>query len=336
MPSSPKPSASASVIFAAVVAILAALFTLLVTSLGFVGILLGTTLGVSPELPPLVKNMTLAVMAFMACLSVFGIAVGIGLILLRNWARISVLIWGGLCVFFGIFGVAIAFVIPLAPPLNAPNITADSMQAVRFIILGIYGLPLVVGIWWLILFNRKTVKAQFAATASPLDPAVPQKPRCPVPVAILAWLNITAAPHIFILPFLPFSIPVFLFGHVFRGTIGNTFYVLICSLLLVTGIGLLKLKPWSYPLAIGFQLFGIASTIVTVVDPNYPSRIAALLAEMNNAMHLPPNLYYNPDSLQSMHWFMYIGLLVPVAVLGILFYYRERFMEAASSAASKA
>ncbi len=336
MPASPKPSASASVIFAAVVAILAALFTLLVTSLGFIGILLGTTRGVSPELPPLVKNMTLAVMAFMACLSVFGIAVGIGLILLRNWARISVLIWGGLCVFFGVFGVAIAFVIPLAPPPNAPNITADSMQAVRFIILGIYGLPLVVGIWWVILFNRKTVKAQFAATASPLDPAVPQKPRCPVPVAILAWLNITAAPHIFILPFLPFSIPVFLFGHVFRGTIGNTFYVLICSLLLVTGIGLLKLKPWSYPLAIGFQLFGIASTIVTVVDPNYPSRIAALLAEMNNAMHLPPNLYYNPDSLQSMHWFMYIGLLVPVAVLGILFYYRERFMEAASSAASKA
>ncbi len=335
MPASPKPSASASVIFAAVVAILAGLFALLVTSLGFVGILLGTR-GVSPELPPLVKNMTLAVMAFMACLSVFGVAVGIGLILLRNWARISVLIWGGLCVFFGVFGVAIAFVIPLAPPPNAPNITADSMQAVRFIILGIYGLPLVVGIWWLILFNRKTVKAQFAATASPLDPAVPQKPRCPVPVAILAWLNITAAPHIFILPFLPFSIPVFLFGHVFRGTIGNTFYVLICSLLLVTGIGLLKLKPWSYPLAIGFQLFGIASTIVTVVDPNYPSRIAALLAEMNNAMHLPPNLYYNPDSLQSMHWFMYIGLLVPVAVLGILFYYRERFMEAASSAASKA
>ncbi len=333
MPSSPKPSASASVIFAAVVAILAALFTLLVTSLGFVGILLGTTRGVSPELPPLVKNMTLAVMAFMACLSVFGIAVGIGLILLRNWARISVLIWGGLCVFFGVFGVAVAFVMPLAPPPNATNITAGSMQAVRLIILGTYGLPLIVGVWWLILFNRKFVKAQFAGTSSSF---APQKPRPPLPIAILAWLNITAASHIFILPFLPFSIPVFLFGHVFRGTVGNTLYVLICSLLLVTGIGLLKLKPWSYPLAIGFQLFGIANTIVTVVDPNYLSRIAALLIEMNNAMHLPPNPYYNPDSLQSMQWLMYVGLLFPIALLAILFYYRERFMEAASSAASKA
>jgi hypothetical protein len=31
---------------------------------------------------------------------------------------------------------------------------------------------------------------------------------------------------------------------------------------------------------------------------------------------------------------MYIGLLIPVAIVGMLFYYRERFLEAASSAKS--
>src|SRR5712691_6440752 len=172
MPASPKPSASASVIFAAVVAILAALFTLLVAGFGFFGILLGAGQAPSPEFPSFVKNAALAMMAFTACLAVFGFATGIGLIGLRKWARISVLIWGGLCVFFGIFGVAVAFVMPLAPPSNAPHLGAADMHAVRFIILGVYGLPLAVGIWWLILFNRKTVKAQF--TAIPLDPTMPR------------------------------------------------------------------------------------------------------------------------------------------------------------------
>src|SRR5216683_363897 len=232
MADSSKPSAST--IAAAIVAILAGLFVLLCCSLAFFGTLLNTLPANPVEAQPFVRSAMLATLGFMMCLAIFGIATGIGLILLRNWARISALIWGGLCVFFGAIGIPVAFFIPLVPPESVPNLSADSMQAVRWILLFFYGLPLIVGIWWLILFNRKTVKAQFAATATPLDPAVPQKPRCPVPVAILAWLNITAAPHIFILPFLPFSIPVFLFGHVFRGTIGNTLYVLICSLLLVT------------------------------------------------------------------------------------------------------
>ncbi len=336
MPASPKPYASASAIFAAVVAILAGLFALLVTSLGFFGILLGTTRGVSPELPPFVKNMTLAVMAFMACLSAFGVAVGIGLILLRNWARISVLIWGGLCVFFGIFGVAIAFVIPLAPPPNAPNITADSMQAVRFIILGIYGLPLVVGIWWLILFNRKTVKAQFAATASPLDPAVPQKPRPPLPIAILAWFLITGAAHVVILPFLPFPIPVSLFGHFFYGTAATLSYVCLCLISVVAGVGLLKLKPWSYALEIALQLFGLANVLFTILSPDYPAQMASFMEKIYASMNLPANSYYSSGYLLHARSSMAFVFVFFLAIIGMLFYYRERFMEAASSAASKA
>jgi hypothetical protein len=273
-------------------------------------------------------------MAFMACLSVFGIITGIGLILLRNWARISVLIWGGLCVFFGVCGIAVALFMPFAPPPNAPNVSAESMAAVRFILLGVYGLPSIIGVWWIILFNRKTIKAQFAGAAGPLDPTVPQKPRAPLPVTILAWLNITVAAHILVIPFLPFSLPAIFFGHVFRGAVGTALYVFICLLVLVAGVGLLKLKPWSYPLTIGLQLFGLASGIVSWLNPNYESQVSSFLAEMNNAMHLPPNPYYTADSLHAMRWTVYIAFLFPVAILALLFYYRERFLEAASAASS--
>jgi len=145
----------------------------------------------------------LATLGLMMCLAIFGIATGIGLILLRNWARISALIWGGLCVFFGAIGIPIVFFIPLVPPESVPNLSADSMQAVRWILLFFYGLPLIAGIWWLILFNRKTVKAQFAATTTSAASGQTQKSRCPLPVAVLAWFYITSILNLLFLPFLP-------------------------------------------------------------------------------------------------------------------------------------
>lgn len=96
---------------------------------------------------------------FMMCLSLFGIVTGIGLIYLRNWARISILIWGGMLVFFGGIDIPIAFLMPIPPTPSAPDLPAAGIQAVRLILLAIYGMPLLIGIWWLILFNRKTVKA---------------------------------------------------------------------------------------------------------------------------------------------------------------------------------
>jgi len=201
MANSSKPSAST--IAAAIVAILAGLFVLLCCSLAFFGTLLNTLPANPVEAQPFVRSAMLATLGLMMCLAIFGIATGIGLILLRNWARISALIWGGLCVFFGAIGIPIVFFIPLVPPESVPNLSADSMQAVRWILLFFYGLPLIAGIWWLILFNRKTVKAQFAATTTSAASGQTQKSRCPLPVAVLAWFYITSILNLLFLPFLP-------------------------------------------------------------------------------------------------------------------------------------
>ena len=290
MDSPVKPSASASVIAGAVVAILAGLLVLLSMALAFAGILLGTAQTASPGLPPFARNLALGFMAFAFCLSAFGIATGIGLIFLRNWARISILVWGSFSAFFGVFGVVIAFLIPLPTTLDSPSLPPGTLQGFRFFLIVIYGLPTVIGIWWLILFTRKSVKAQFAGTASS---TAPQKPRPPLPVAILAWFLITGAAHVVILPFLPFSIPVSLFGHFFYGTAATLLYVCFCLISVVAGVGLLKLKPWSYTLAIAFQLFGLANMLVTVFNPDYPPQMASFMEKVYTSMHLPPNPYYS-------------------------------------------
>jgi hypothetical protein len=202
----------------------------------------------------------------------------------------------------------------------------------RLVLLAIYGAPLAVGIWWLVLFSRKSVKEQFAGTAIPVDLSVPQKPRCPVPIAVLAWFFITSAANVIIIPFLPFRMPAVLFGHLVVGAEGTLLYLIMCLLLVVAGIGLLKLKPWSYPLTIGLHLFWLTSGIISVLSPNFDSMMTSMITEMNSAMHLPSDVILPINFAQNMRWFMYLSFLIPIAIVIMLFYYRERFLEAASAA----
>jgi len=65
--------------------------------------------GPASSLPPAMRYMMLGTQAFMMCLSAFGIATGVGLLYLRKWARISILTWGGLSVFFGVIAFSSFF-----------------------------------------------------------------------------------------------------------------------------------------------------------------------------------------------------------------------------------
>jgi len=270
----------------------------------------------------------------MICLSLFGIATGIGLIYLRNWARISVLIWGGFSVFFGLIGIPIAFLTQFPANPNSPALPAESMQAVRWILLVIYGIPLLIGVWWLILFNRKSVKAQFAGARGSTDPDLPQKPACPLPIAVLAWFYIASILNLLFLPFLSFRVPMFIFGRLLHGSVGLTVLLLSCLAFFVAGVGLLKLKPWSYSLTIGLQLFWLASTVVTLLTPNYKSAMDSFVKEMLSSLHLPETQFSPVNFAHNYGWTVVLGLLFAGAILGLLVYYRPRFLEAASRAAA--
>src|SRR6266852_3734887 len=168
----------------------------------------------------------------------------------------------------------------VSPTPNAPNLPAESMQAFRWIILIIYGVPLLIGIWWLILFNRKTVKAQFAGQGESADQGLPRKPACPLPISVLAWFYVASVLNLVFLPLLPFHIPLFVFGYVLPGSAGRIALIITSLAFAVAGVGLLKLKPWSYSLTIGLQLFWLASGVVSALTPNYGAVMDSYMKEV--------------------------------------------------------
>src|ERR1700730_18663103 len=154
MPASP--ARSGAVTAAAVVAILGSILLLLGAVFGLLGVVMMQNMPANPgaEQPPELRYAGFIGVAFIAAGGIWGLASGIGLLRYRNWARISTLVWSGLAVAF--CGLAMFFVSSMKMPIP-PNAAAGTEQAVRVLIVIIYGLPLLIGVWWLILFTRKPI-----------------------------------------------------------------------------------------------------------------------------------------------------------------------------------
>jgi len=272
----------------------------------------------------------------MMCLSVFGVATGIGLIYLRKWARISLLLWGGFSVFFCGIGMPFVFLMPFSPGPNTPDLPAGSVTAVRLVLLLVYGVPLLIGVWWLILFNRKSVKSQFLGATGSADPGLPQKPKCPLPISVLAWFYVASVLNLLFLPILPSHMPLFVFGYVLPGSAGRIVLISASLAFAISGIGLLKLKPWSYSLTIGLQLFWLASGVVSVLTPNYNAVMDSYMKEVQASFHLPETHSSSFNFAQHYGLTMAAALVFGGAILGLLVYCRQQFLEAASRAATAA
>jgi hypothetical protein len=292
--------------------------------------------GTTSELPPSIRYMMLGTQGVMLCLSLFGVATGFGIIYLRKWARISILIWGGLCVFFGVIGIPIAYLAMFSPSPNSPALPVEGMQSFRWILIVIYGVPFLIGIWWLILFNRKGVKAQFDGATGSANPGLAQKPRCPLPITVLAWLYLTSILNLLFLPFFPVHAPVFVFAMLLPDRLGLAVLILSCLAFSISGIGLLKLKPWSYSLTMALQVFWIASMAVSLLRRDYKSTMLSFMEQYGASLHLPGSQFSANPLTQHFGWFMVFGVLFACAILGMFVCYRKRFLEAAAAAAASA
>ena len=125
--------------------------------------------------------------------------------------------------------------------------------------------------------------------------------------------------------------PFVLFGHIIRGSLGTTLFFLTVALLAVGGIGLLKLKNWSYPLILGLQIFWFVSGLVTFLSPNYESLMNEILADA----HYSSEMFHTESFAHQMRLGSMAGLLGPIVVLFILLVYRKRFLEASALASAQ-
>jgi hypothetical protein len=325
---------SAAVTAAAIIAIIGSVFAVLGTAMGAVGLLLMSRLPQGPAMPVGVLPMAAAMMIFFLALAVFGILTGIGLLRLRNWARISALVWAGISVPISALVILVFALIPMPAP---PNGSAAPMLFVRVFSLLFYGVPLAVGIWWLVLFNRKAVVAQFVpppagdgatAPGTPSGSAVLGRPAVPLPITVLGWFFLLSCLSFGFILLMPTHAPALLFGFAIRGSAGVGVYVVWCLLFTAAGIGLLKRMPWSYTLAIALQVFGVLSGIATAMSP----RFDALMREAMSSASFRTGPAYPMPSMEYLRVFVYLGLAIPLGILWLLVYYRTQFLEAASAA----
>ena len=342
---------------AGVVAIIFSLFGAFGSLLGGLSILLMPDLQKAPSAPPMppeARTMTVVVMFFMLALAVFGIFVGIGILRRRSWARITILVWAGFMTFVSVCALAFVLLIFNAIPTQLPNAAdaAPIMKFVKFFVAVFYGIPAGVGVWWLILFTRGRVAAAFANPAeySPaMDPSgfphvegaiqspARPKPACPLPLAILAGLFIFSgfSTALFALIPLPYPFPLYLFGRVYFGLGPKIFLALLALIMGISGVGMLKLKPWSLHTVLAIQSIFFVNGLLAIVSPTFQADMREAMEKMSSQYATFPhaNPFFSDTYFRSV---MIFSLVFGAIIIGLLVFLRSRFLEQAAAAASTA
>jgi hypothetical protein len=255
-----------------------------------------------------------------------GIVVGVGIFRARSWARIAALGLAALvalfCAFAMLVSVAVTFV-PLAAGLGVEATVASTSELMRLAL--VYLVVLSVSVWWIFLFSRKTVAAQFFAGAVYAPSADPKKPSCPPPIALLAWLMIfSSALSAASWPLILGRIPAMLFTHIFSVQMSKFIWAANILLFLACGIGLLKLQRRSYDATVTLHFFWLVSLLVTQLSANYDAytRLCITTLQLAEAYPMLNHLHFP-------RWVSAVATALPTALLiAGLFYYRPAFLKA--------
>jgi hypothetical protein len=230
--------------------------------------------------------------------AVWGIATGVGLLRLKNWARISTLAFSVLLILMGCFGGLVTAMMPL-PSTPTSSLDPAVISAIR-IFTGAFWLALLgIAIWWLVFFTRVSVKAQFARPQSlatdglPLPPpalsgamqvvpAIPQQQgsQRPTSITIIAWLLLAGC------VLMPLNIllhaPAIVFTKLLTGWAAALCYLVYAVIHFFTGMGLLRLKLWARQVAIALYSFGFINMIAFYFTPGGHARFLALTESQNS------------------------------------------------------
>lgn len=286
--------------------------------------LLMTALGWMESDPRLaaLRPVLLAEAAMFGVVAVLGIATGVDLLRRRRWARISVLIFAGFLCLMGFTAGFVILVMPLPTPAHPPAEVAWVMTGVRVVLAAFYFLQMALGAWWLWLFTRESVKAQFgkAAVAAPAgaSPAAAAarvgvaqgRPVSITIIAVLLLIGILNAPIA-----LALRLPALFLGKLVAGWAAAAFFLGFSVAGLAIGIGLLKLRPWSRWGAIGLYAFGLLNAASMALPGRMDALMEIMWSRMPAEMRPPMNFPMPP---------MWIYMLPGMVLVGVILYFLVR------------
>src|SRR5271163_1360802 len=288
----------ASVTIAAVVVFVGSGLALLAAAF----MLLGFAVMPAGNMPAFTRDAGVIMSVLMLGLAGWGIATGISLLQLREWARISMIVFSGLLLVMAVPGLLMMLVMPLPtppviaiPPGEAIPPLEHLMTAVRIFMAVFYALLALLGGWWVYFFNSRPVKEQFRSSGAPPPawmPAVfaptelPGAPKRPVSITIIAYLTLVGACMFPILNIL--HLPLTFLGFFFTGGKAALIVVGYMSVQLLMAYGLLKLEKWGRNLAIYYFNFAIFNSIISVILPGAQARYVEAMTAMQGSLGLPP------------------------------------------------
>lgn len=321
---SPGVTASAmAVIFGSVLALLAGTMVLFASSSGI-------------PVPENQLHFIKYLMAFTALLlfaaGAWGVATGMGLLRLREWSRISMLVFGALLLLLCIPGFLIFLVVPFPPPGTTPRpeLTKNVLMATKVFLTIFYGILAVLGGWWFYFFNKPSTKNQFLRFTIPTAGGTPglsiiTAGARPLSITFIAWyLLITAFVGVLGLSMNP---PVFFLGFFFKGTTASLIMSALAFLQSLIGFGLLKLRPWGRTLAIYYFQFLIFNSLTMVLIPGTQARFDQAMGDMLRDMPGAPNAPTNPQ-FTGAHVPIWLGVVFAVPLLSLLLWLIVRRKEA--------
>jgi hypothetical protein len=253
---------SAGVTISAVLVIIGGALLLLLAAIGVIALLLqpGALSNTSSKVQPPPFALMVLGFAVLALLAAWAIATGIGLFMLQPWSRWSIVIGSGFITVMGILTSTVMFMIP-TPPGTPPA----AMATARTIVVIMYGLPALLGIFWLWFFNRASVKVQFTA-AGDLSPD-----GTPAGIYVLAVILLAGAVSCVIMIFTGY--PASMFGFVATGWAARALFLAIAACQLFVGLALWRLQPAGRIGAIAFFAFGIVNNLSLALIPGSVSRL---------------------------------------------------------------
>ncbi|MGA2846925.1 MAG: hypothetical protein ABSF68_16050 [Candidatus Acidiferrales bacterium] len=258
----------------------------------------------------------LAVVLFAA--AAWGIASGTGLMRLREWSRISMLVFSALLLFVCIPGLLMFLFMPFPPPGTAPSpeLTKEMLGATRIFMVVLYGILAALGGWWIYFFNKRSTKDQFLKVRIPGLEGMPGgeviSPYArPLSITLIAWWLLISG-FIGVLG-LSVNPPVFFLGYFFKGTYASMLMLALALVQSLIGFGLLKLRPWGRTLAIYYFQFLIFNSLTMVLIPGTQARfeqaMSEMLSDMQGTLGTPPSPMHVPI------WF---GVIFAVPLLSLL------------------
>ena len=307
---------SAGVTTSAVVVIVGSAFTILCGAMLLLGSAFISKSSSAANVPVNLGSILIVEAIAVFALGGWGLATGIGLLYLKHWARVSLLIYAGILVFFSLPAAVLMAFIPLPLPTD-PNLPPNFASLMRVGMGLFYGAFAALGGFWLYFFNKRIVKVQFqavqripesAAGDSFLGSAIPApvttQPARPLSITIIGWfllLSSALSPLFVLINPVMFSgarFPLYFLGFFLFGRSAYLIFFPWMAAQVVAAAGLLKLKRWGLFATIGLQSLVVVNGTLLLSIPGHRARfqqiMETMMATMNARMPQPAPQYDFP------------------------------------------